>query len=77
MSEPAAASPPKTAEEEQAEALERAVDEAIATCGGDVRAALKSAIVCIEWLEARVVQMRNSASVGYMRGKMPKPPAQT
>jgi hypothetical protein len=66
---------PQTATDAQkTEALDRAVDEAIALCDGDVRAALKSSIVCIQWLEARIAQMRTSASVGYMRGKQPKPP---
>lgn len=43
------------------ERLEIAADEAIAICGGDVRAALKALIVANEFLESEV-------SSGYVRG---------
>jgi hypothetical protein len=41
--------------------LEAAVDEAIALCSGDVRAALKALIVANE-------RLRAGASIGYTRG---------
>jgi hypothetical protein len=44
--------------------LEAATDEAIAACGGDIRAALKAMIAANEQLQARV-------SSGYTRGLLP------
>ena len=48
-----------TAPESQADAdrLEAAADEAIAVCGGDVRAALKAMIVANEFLESEVSEL--------------------
>jgi hypothetical protein len=45
--------------------LEAATDQAIAACGGDVRAALKAMIVANEFLEADLAMQ---VSRGYMRG---------
>jgi hypothetical protein len=45
--------------------LETATDEAIAACGGDVRAALKAMIAANEQLQA-------SVSNGYTRGLLPR-----
>ena len=52
-----------TAPNPQAEAdrLEAAAAQAIAACGGDVRAALKAMIAANEFLEAQISQ-------GYLRG---------
>jgi hypothetical protein len=44
---------------------ESAADEAIAACGGDVRAALKALIVASE-------RLRAAASNGYVRGGPPR-----
>ena len=41
--------------------LEAAADQAIAACGGDMRAMIKALIVANEFLEA-------SVSTGYVRG---------
>jgi hypothetical protein len=51
-----------TAPESQADAdrLEAAADEAIAVCGGDVRAALKAMIVANEFLESEVSELMKS-----------------
>jgi hypothetical protein len=46
------------------ERLEAAVDQAIAACGGDMRATIKALIVANEFLEA-------SVSHGYVRGTLP------
>jgi hypothetical protein len=45
--------------------LEAATDQAIAACGGDVRAALKAMIVANEFLEADLAMQ---VTHGYMRG---------
>lgn len=45
--------------------LEVAADEAIAACGGDVRAALKAMIAANE-------QLRANISNGYTRGSLPR-----
>lgn len=47
-----------------ADRLEAAADQVIATCGGDVRAALKAMIAANEQLQA-------SVSSGYTRGSLP------
>jgi hypothetical protein len=49
----------------ECERLERAIDEAIATCGGDARAAVRALIVAVEFLEA---EMERQVSHGFRRG---------
>jgi hypothetical protein len=60
-----------TASESQADAdrLEAAADEAIAVCGGDVRAALKALIVANEFLESEVSELMKAVSRAYVRGR--------
>ncbi|WP_213775069.1 hypothetical protein [Bradyrhizobium sp. dw_78] len=60
MPEPAAPNP-----QADADRLEAAVDQTIAACGGDVRAALKAVLVANEYLEA---ELESSVSAGYLRG---------
>jgi hypothetical protein len=52
-----------------ADRLEVATDQAIAACGGDVRAALKAMIVANEFLESEVRELQAAVSHGYARGK--------
>jgi hypothetical protein len=52
-------------------ALEQEADFAIALCDGDVRAALKAALVANSFLMAEVERLQVSTSLGYRRGKMP------
>jgi hypothetical protein len=49
----------------EAERLERATDEAVAACGGDLRATITALIVAIEFLEA---EMERQVSHGFRRG---------
>jgi hypothetical protein len=49
--------------------LEAAADEAIASCGGNIRDALKSVIVANGFLEAEVRQLQGAVSSGYARGR--------
>ena len=50
--------------------LEGDVDEAIALCDGDVRAALRASLVYNEFLERKLDMMRGMVSAGYTRGKV-------
>jgi hypothetical protein len=52
-----------------ADRLEAAIDQAIATCGGDARAAVKALIVANEFLEGQVAVLQTAVSNGYARGK--------
>ena len=52
-----------------ADRLEAAADEAIAVCGGDIRAALKALIVANEFLELEVSESMKAVSRAYVRGK--------
>jgi stage V sporulation protein SpoVS len=49
--------------------LEEAADQAIAACGGDLRAALKAMIVANEFLESEVCELMQSVSHAYVRGR--------
>jgi hypothetical protein len=49
--------------------LEAAADEAIAACGGDVRAALKALIMANEYLESEVCELMQTVSHAYVRGR--------
>jgi hypothetical protein len=52
-----------------ADRLEAAADEAIAACGGDLRAALKALIVANEFLESEVCELMQAVSHAYARGR--------
>ncbi|MBS7546269.1 hypothetical protein [Ancylobacter oerskovii] len=45
------------------------VDEAIATCDGDARAAIKALLVAGELLGMALEEARKEASWGYVRGR--------
>ena len=50
--------------------LEVAVEAAIAVCDGDVRAALRAALVYNDFLERKLSNFRGMISSGYTRGKI-------
>jgi hypothetical protein len=50
--------------------LELAVDQAIAVCDGDVRAALRAALFYNTSLERKLETMRGMVSSGYSRGRI-------
>ena len=54
--------------------LEAEVDEAIATCGGDVRAALRATLIANAYLESEVERLTDAISTGFARGRMRRPP---
>ena len=58
-------SPPNVADE-----LERDVDQAIALCGGDMRAALRAMLLANAFLEAEIERLTRAVSIGFTRGKM-------
>jgi hypothetical protein len=56
---------------ETSDALELAVDAAIAVCDGDVRAALRASLVANAFLEAELDRLAAAVSFGFTRGKTP------
>jgi len=53
-----------------ADELQREVDQAIALCGGDTRAALRATLVANKFLNQEVERLARAVSVGFTRGKM-------
>ncbi len=49
--------------------LELAVEEAIALCDSDVRAALRAALVANSFLTAEVQRLTQAVSFGFIRGR--------
>ena len=49
--------------------LEQAVEEAIAACGGDVRATVRALIVANNYLEGEVGELMKAVSRAYVRGR--------
>lgn len=49
--------------------LEAAVDQAIAACGGDLRAAIRALIVANDFLESEVSELMKAVSHAYARGR--------
>jgi hypothetical protein len=49
--------------------LERAANDAIAACDGDLRAAIRALIVANRFLESEVAELMKSVSRAYTRGR--------
>jgi hypothetical protein len=49
--------------------LEAAVDQAIAACDGDMRAAIRALIVANNYLESEVGELMKAVSHAYTRGR--------
>jgi hypothetical protein len=64
----------KKSEAETVAVVEAEVDEAIATFGGDVRAALRAALIANAYLEAEIERLTQAISTGFARGRMRKAP---
>ena len=62
----------KKSEAETAALVEAEVDEAIATCGGDVRTALRATLIANAYLEAEIERLTQAISTGFVRGRMRK-----
>ena len=54
---------------EQDDGLEAAVEQAIAVCAGDMRAAIRALIVANEFLESEISELRKAVSHAYTRGR--------
>jgi hypothetical protein len=63
---PKAAASRKT---ESTEALEQEVDQAIEACDGDIRAALRAALVANSFLLGEIEQLMRAVSRGFTRGQ--------
>jgi hypothetical protein len=57
-------------EQSDADQLEAAADQAIATCGGEAREAIKALIIANHFLETELERLRAAVSTGYARGKL-------
>lgn len=53
--------------------LEFAADQAIEVCGGDAREAVKALLVAVDFLEAKVDELKGAVSSGYARGRYVAP----
>jgi hypothetical protein len=54
---------------QDAEELETAIDQAIAACDGDMRAAIRALIVANNYLESEVGELMKAVSHAYVRGR--------
>ena len=54
---------------EQDDELETAVDQAIAVCGGDPRAAVRALIVANNLLDSELADLNKAVSHAYTRGR--------
>ena len=54
---------------QDADELETAIDQAIATCGGDMRATIRALIVANNYLESEVGELMKAVSHAYVRGR--------
>ena len=61
--------PPPQSNTEEDGGLEASVDQAIAACGGDVRATIRALIVANEYLETEVAELMKAVSHAYARGR--------
>jgi hypothetical protein len=55
--------------DEQDDGLEAAVDQAIAVCDGDPRAAVRALIVANNHLESEIAELMKAVSHAYARGR--------
>ena len=53
----------------QADGLEAAVEQAIAACGGDTRAAVRPLIVANNFLESEIAELKKAVSHAYVQGR--------
>jgi hypothetical protein len=54
---------------QDADELETAIEQAIATCGGDLRATIRALIVANNYLESEVGELMKAVSHAYVRGR--------
>jgi hypothetical protein len=54
---------------ERDDGLEAVVDQAVAACDGDMRAAVRALIVANNFLESEVAELKKAVSHAYARGR--------
>jgi len=54
---------------EQDDGLDAAVEQAIAVCDGDMRAAIRALIVANNFLESEISELKKAVSHAYRRGR--------
>ena len=54
---------------QDADGLEADVDQAIAACGGDMRATIRTLLVANEYLETEVSELMKAVSRAFVRGR--------
>ena len=54
---------------QDADELETAIDQAVAECGGDLRATIRALIVANNYLESEVGELMKAVSHAYVRGR--------
>ena len=54
---------------EQDSGLDAAIEQAIAVCDGDMRAAIRALIIANNLLECEIAELRKAVSHAYMRGR--------
>jgi hypothetical protein len=54
---------------EEEDGLETSVDQAIATCGGDLRSTVRALIVANQYLESEISELMKAVSHAYARGR--------
>jgi hypothetical protein len=54
---------------EQDDGLDAAVEQAIAVCDGDMRAAIRALIVANNFLESEISELKKAVSHAYLRGR--------
>jgi len=54
---------------EQDDGLEAAVEQAIAVCDGDMRAAIRALIVANNFLDSEISELKKAVSHAYTRGR--------
>jgi hypothetical protein len=57
------------AHSEEVDELEAAVDQAIAACDGDMRAAIRALILANNYLESEIGELMKAVSHAYRRGR--------
>ena len=62
-------SPLSQSDMQEGDGLEASVDQAMAACGGDVRATIRALIVANEYLETEVAELMKAVSHAYARGR--------
>ena len=54
---------------EQDDGLDAAVEQAIAVCDGDMRAAIRALVIANNFLESEISELKKAVSHAYTRGR--------